>query len=837
MYDHGLMKNSKKQVLRLTLLASCLISIQHAYALQALEDTDLRAVDGQDGINIGLNYSQVDIEQAYWEDQAGSSSGTASGAAGVAKKLRATATDIKIRDTINAVSKLGSNLQVNTGSNAAGTKAGLDFKLTSSPSTITVNSFKICDTVAVPVCGGEFGRLAIETTSDLTLGLSTQEGLFNNTSLSSLNIGLNNANVYIGHDFQGNTALNNQLILKNLNFNFVGKGTMFVTEGGGLRLQTNVGDMTTVLAGATQVPDATYGYIDFTRVEDSDTSLNSNGTFKNSAGKATNSGLNIEIMTKGGASYNAANPAYSLAGSKGLIRLGANGRIVNGFLQVRGVDGSATSSPTVGAGYAANNTNILGSATTAVNQTPTGGNASVMGSSGIAVRMRGEFTKEGDTMLGLDGKATTLEIGGAGLNSIGFEFGNLSPLVSNSTKRAYFDSGNVYFNLADTKNLLLPENAVFKGSRFGGTAGNFLTSITDYNQVIHTGTLNTNPYSLVMAIRGAEFQALSKRGRFTSSANIANPDNIFAPTAGINNKWGLGLPIYNLNANLAMYGTTSPANTPVYTLDGSGNVAKTLVSGTQRLGLSLAMSTEGKSSDGSKTTSIMVIDGGDNPNNANKPNDYYIGLRNIDMLLKGTGSVGFENGNFNVNLPDLLVVMAAELASGYLPGAKAKTMGSTYVSPIDNFNLPNDVLLGIKLRLRGAIDFALVPNSDLAGVGGGSLSVIGDFTMAPSITGNTIQISDPIDDSIIGLDNIVGKVRFNNSIGLSKNSPTAPINPNAGKVGFNYAFTFNPDKNKDGVFRVRDINLYPKSQAGQRLGEMAITGGTLSTSMMITPRN
>ena len=29
-------------------------------------------------------------------------------------------------------------------------------------------------------------------------------------------------------------------------------------------------------------------------------------------------------------------------------------------------------------------------------------------------------------MLGSDGKATTLEIGGAGLNAYGFEFGNLT---------------------------------------------------------------------------------------------------------------------------------------------------------------------------------------------------------------------------------------------------------------------------------------------------------------------------------------------------------------------------------------------------------------------------
>ncbi|MBF6865522.1 hypothetical protein, partial [Acinetobacter baumannii] len=39
-------------------------------------------------------------------------------------------------------------------------------------------------------------------------------------------------------------------------------------------------------------------------------------------------------------------------------------------------------------------------------------------------------TKDNDSMLGSDGKATTLEIGGAGLNAYGFEFGNLTGLNS-----------------------------------------------------------------------------------------------------------------------------------------------------------------------------------------------------------------------------------------------------------------------------------------------------------------------------------------------------------------------------------------------------------------------
>ncbi|MGM7375873.1 hypothetical protein ACOI3T_37815, partial [Acinetobacter baumannii] len=68
-----------------------------------------------------------------------------------------------------------------------------------------------------------------------------------------------------------------------------------------------------------------------------------------------------------------------------------------------------------------------------------------------------------------------LEIGGAGLNAYGFEFGNLTGL--NSATRGYFDSGNIYLNLADTKTLLMPNNATLNAIRLGSGT---LTTAADY---------------------------------------------------------------------------------------------------------------------------------------------------------------------------------------------------------------------------------------------------------------------------------------------------------------------------------------------------------------------
>ena len=113
---------------------------------------------------------------------------------------------------------------------------------------------------------------------------------------------------------------------------------------------------------------------------------------------------------------------------------------------------------------------------------------------------------------------------------------------------------------------------------------------------------------------------------------------------------------------------------------------------------------------------------------------------------------------------------------------------------------------------------------------GGKMSIVGDLTLAN--TGNTIQISDPINGSTIGLDNLTGKISFNNAIVISKDQESGK-----GKVGFNSTFNFNPDQTAAGVFKAKDLNFYPPNTGmGARLGEIAITGGRLKTELGISPR-
>ena len=148
---------------------------------------------------------------------------------------------------------------------------------------------------------------------------------------------------------------------------------------------------------------------------------------------------------------------------------------------------------------------------------------------------------------------------------------------------------------------------------------------------------------------------------------------------------------------------------------------------------------------------------------------------------------------------------------------------------MNNFSLPDDVLFGLKLRLGGDIDFSLLPNSSIAD--GSRLSVVGELDLKGN--NNTVQISDPQNGSTLGLDRITGKVAFNNAIVVTKEQASG----NA-KVGFHANLLLNPQQTTSGVFRARDINFYPPSTGpGARLGELAITGGRISSEFNIVPRN
>ncbi|ENX46751.1 MULTISPECIES: DUF6160 family protein [Acinetobacter] len=794
--------NNQKKFILSALSCSILFSMQNSYAMQAMNDSDMRAVDGQDGIVAEVSYGSVGFDQLYWDDKTGSSA-----TENAQDSLRASLTGVKIT-TANA-NQSNVTVKMNAGSLASGSKTGLDLDIAANLGTILADKFTLCktsDSISTCTNAASFGKLSIQNTANtpITMHITTADGLFSKTGFSSLDLGIKGLDIGLSQKQDSSTY--NALVMNDFNFNFGAKGYMYVDPTEGLVLRTNP----VAGSGATDI-----GYVDFKR--------DVNGK----------SGLNLEFMLQPNVASN--ETMISANSAKGVIRAGANGRMINGVLQLRGTKDTEST--------------ILG---------VTNGN-SIAGDTGLAFRLNGEFTSDRDNLSGVE--ATSLELGGAGNQTYGLRFANITPLLTRkniigtettsgvalNSDHAGLSMDGIYFNLVNANQITLPTNTALTSTYLGNSVdANRLVNTNDYIQTLST---NNTPYT-VLAIRGMNFSALSRRGQFiyTDANGVVSP-------VSTTTKWGLGLPIYNLNANFAFSPRLSngSASGDYLVAYNNGVIQKTAVSGSERIGFSGSISTQGVNdgSDGtpagSKSTSILLIDGGQNANDNNNPTDYYVGLRNIDMLLNGTGSMGFENGRINVSMPKLLMAMSAQLAAGYLPGAKYKTCptsGGCYAAS-DSFTKNYDVLAAIKLRLAGQANFSIIPlsldrlndyNSDKTPKEGkNALNFIGLFEL-DGTKNNSIQIVDPIDGSTMGLDNIVGTVAFDNKIVVNSNN-----------VGFNLGFNFNPNKTAAEVFRVRDVNFYPSIKdsngvvtgvgSAQRLGEMAITGGRLNSEMKITPRD
>lgn len=771
-------KNWQRPTLRLTVLAMSLCAVNmSAHALQAMDESALRAVNAQDGLMLDTQYDSLNIDKLYWEDKTGV------GADDTA--VRAYANNIAITG-----SNLGTTYKINAGSDTGTGKAGLDFSIESRYGTVSADSFALCDG-AGNNCGDSIGGLTVQSTENAVLHFITKDGLFSPTSLSSAEISLKRVNIFLTQ--LQSAGVQNQLIFKDFNFNFKGQGYMYVDPIKGLVLSTEPGSGT-----------GTSGYFDLNRVC---VLASCTGTLD-----ATNSkpGLNIDIVTRSGASDFDITPSATNQ-PKGMIRIGASGYLPSGEISIRGTDGrGAAGDAILGKTYSASDV---------------AGTANIMGSTGLAMRVQAKFSNANTVPSGQT--ATTLELGHGGNNAYALSFSNFTPLLVRkqdgggtlNTELAYFDSGNVYVNLANTKRMLLPQNTVLNAAPF--LAGN-LTTANDYSQQIH-GSSTANPNSVIIATRGTEFQALSRATSFIASPDVVGADR---PDSANQGTWGLGLPFYNLNSNLAIYGTK---------FTGTPYGAAAAVTDSQRLGFALAMSTEGVSADGSKTTSIMLLDGkkyGQTLNAATglrnedavngDPINYYMGIRNIDMLLTGRGSIGMENGNINIDIPQFMLAAAGEVALGYLPGSQYKTHGKGY-APIDGFLSVKDVLFGLRLRMAGSVDMSMIPGGNT--LASNYIQFLGNM----NLTNGAVQIVDAVDGSIIGLDDMSGRIAFNNDIKIHKDS-----------VNFNTQFNINPNKTDTDVLRIKSLNLYPSTGSGtvgpaQRLGEMVFTGGRITSQFNITP--
>lgn len=827
----------------LLLLASLTAPVS---ALEALDDAALSHVDAQDGIAMQLNFGPsasavspgvgVSLDRLYWEDHAGMVQGTSPTGSDAAMRGYA--------DNVTLYGK-GMGLTMSLDFGSFNNHPGLNLDVTANIGTAFGRSFRVCDstgtTAWVDGCGASLGALTLQTTTPLHYNLKTSDGLFSQTSIAYLLSDLRNLNVYWNQAINASspdTSTNNQLILKNLNFSFQGTGYLYITDIGGFSMQTDcpTGTGCTTLGltpGMTlnRVTDAVYG-------------------------PKTLPGLNLEMMYKDNSGLPTDPANYSPTGAKGLIHLGVSGDMTSASLAFRGTDASGTTgdSSIFGVAYAANGT---------------ASSNLVMGSKGFALSFGTSFLRDG-------ANPVTLELGHAGSNAFSVQFGNLSPLqirtgcsnracnaVGDSTALntglASFSTGNFYIDLTESKKMLMPQNSTLNlipmGASFLTTNGtNLAGSKNEYLFDLHPST-STNVGMLVWGIRNMNFNSVSRNSRFVVSNDVTDAtvknsgdlNGFYSPGSGwtaAGSSWGLGLPFYNVNADAAFYGTTGG------------------VSGTeQRIGMGFALSTTGRSADGSRTTSILVIDGAPNANDSNNPTNYYVGLRNIDMYMAGLGSLGLNGDStittakgLSIDIKQFTLALAGEVAAGYLPGAKVKSTGITQYAPSNSFALSDDVLFGLRLKLAGSTNLVVTPGDS------SSLETLGKATNFPRLLGNlnlssgALQVVEPKDGTILGFDNICGGNANGTAAATYGADPcgsgtVAParlglnnfIRINRDSVDFSYTLSFNPANADDNVFRIKDVEMFAANgtgglQARQRWGEMVVTGGNLTTQMSLRPR-
>ena len=172
-----------------TLAFSLLAMHVPAYALQALDDGDLRNVNGQDGVNIEATLKEANIQTLYWTDQAGRAETDATSQA-----LTATADTVKIQQSNTSTDPLKANVKLNMGTVSGKTGVNLDVSL--SPMLLTVDSFRVCDSDPSGArCSAKIGTLAVQTASNTSIGLKTTNGLLGKNDQGTLALGLQNANI------------------------------------------------------------------------------------------------------------------------------------------------------------------------------------------------------------------------------------------------------------------------------------------------------------------------------------------------------------------------------------------------------------------------------------------------------------------------------------------------------------------------------------------------------------------------------------------------------------------------------------------------------------------
>ena len=759
------------KIIKLNLLTLCICAANQSYALQALNDQILSDVTGQDGISITHEASKVDIKQLNWVDPAE-----------VGKtpiKLGLHNIEVKTATGYNNI-KTKLDFDVGTTQLANGTQ-GVGIQLSASVSPFTATAAQIMLMCSPNCATGEtdqnLGSFKLSTISPFEVYLATTNGLFNRDSKVHLDFKLQNASISYGQN-------NQDLTLKDFNFNLSADGYLYIdeTEGVVLTSKGSVGDNIVVLG----------------RVEDK------NDVHDSSVGNATNPGLNFDLR------YGSVNSTH-----RNLIRIGASGALTNGKIALNADQ----------TGVAKFNTVNRVNGNVQENEVVASAGYGFKNAGGLHLNVSADFTRAGNSLLGA-ATPTTFELGHTGTGSYAIEFSNLSPLnVRTSTdpnsainsQNAYIDFGQIYINNIRTNSMGFVVNDQIKT----------ILGAQNYELIYNPSPTGNASNMAFIAVRGLDFQAIARKARFIS-------DNSIAVNNTNEGTWGLGIPIYNLNANAAFFAKK-------YT-----NTIGTVKDG---LGYDIAVSTDGYGEDSQgnpKTTSIIVIDGAMSKHGEEV--NYYTGLRNIDSYFKANGVIGFNENEIYIKADSLLFAANAEIAIGQLPGAlyncpEGVNSCAKEVVPINNFAKKDDVLASIAFMLDGKGELFIIPG--LEAVGGTPQSNYLSFNS--NFEFNTLSSTDLSNESkkgsFISLSNT-------DSNGTATKTSSFNLNKMQGHLGLNGKIHMQ----KDSVVIDNQVQFNHKALAGgqgtafrtevalsptgtmQKVADIAITGGAMRSTLGITPR-
>lgn len=759
-----------KKILKLNFLTVCIVLAQQSYALVQIDEQALSNVTGQDGIVITHEMSKAAAEKINWYDpnpQANTKMGI--GFHKFEMEGQAGRPIIsQLEFDVGATDK-GAGLRIAASISPFTAKADLNLIKTLCSNADCAPSENTLRTQGTHITNS-LGTIGISTSTPLSILLQTKAGLFNQNETVSIDFRLQNAT--LSHKLG-----NNSLILNDFNFNFAGLGYMYVAADEGLVLTTKNGNQD--------------HYINLGRVIDPS---------EVAAGRdATNPGINIDLR------YNTPNNER-----KNIMRMGASGAVTNARLAFTG-DQSTIANFDI-ANKAANGSSVRETKSAQ-------GYSALVGDGGLHMALSADFTSEKDANIPSNMKPTTLEIGHTGKGSYAIEFSKLRPLTTRDAnnqlhgKNAYIDFGDIYFNTITGKDLEFIVNDKLKQ----------LLNAKDNNlkQVISTAG-NGDNFALI-AIRGFDFQSIAAKARFIS-------DNSLSELTGDGGSWGIGIPVYNLNANVALRGTT-------YGAAAQKGIAYNVMASTQGYGIDAKTGLP-------STTSIILIDGATGVHG--EAVNYYAGFRNIDALIESNGVIGYEDEGIRITADKLLIAASAELAIGQLPSSKYNcTTGSslcgTYV-PQDSFAKPDDVLTNISFRLDGSGHLLIIPGVDptFSSPDTNFLSFDGKFKFRPLTTtevadannlGSYFRISDEDIDasgkpqvSALNFNRIQGELGLKGKIRLSEDT-----------VVMDNQVQINPNRNIADPLRT-NFAMQTNNSEMRKIADIALTGGTMRSTLGIKPR-